>query len=84
MISKTTILNAANGLHARPAGDLVKLAKTFAASNPTLASNGKTVKATSMFGVLSLGLTKGSEITVSAEDAAAAEAMADFIENIKD
>ena len=84
MVSEKVILTAPNGMHARPAGELVKLAKTLD-GKVTLATAVKTVSATSMLGVLSLGLKSGAEITITAEggdEAANASAVVDFIANI--
>ena len=81
MTSKTIIVEAVHGLHARPASELVKLAKSL---NITvfLSASGKQVKASSMLGILSLGLKKGTQLVVSAEGEAENEAVntiADFI-----
>ena len=81
MVSEKVILTAPNGMHARPAGELVKLAKGLD-GKVTLATAVKTVSATSMLGVLSLGLKSGAEITVSAEggsEEANLAAVVDFI-----
>lgn len=57
------------GLHARPATLLVKKASTFK-SEVSIEFNGKKVNAKSLIGILSLGATKDSEVTVitSGED----------------
>jgi phosphotransferase system HPr (HPr) family protein len=84
MIIEKVILTAPNGMHARPAGELVKLAKSLD-GKVTLATAVKSVSATSMLGVLSLGLKSGAEITVTGEggdEAANASAVVDFIANI--
>lgn len=86
MVSEKVILTAPNGMHARPAGELVKLAKGLD-GKVTLATAVKTVSATSMLGVLSLGLKSGTEITVAADggnEAANLGAVVDFIANIVD
>lgn len=84
MVSENIILTAPNGMHARPAGELVKLAKSLD-GKVTLATAVKSVSATSMLGVLSLALKSGAEITVTAEggdEAANLRAVVDFIANI--
>lgn len=86
MVSEKVILTAPNGMHARPAGELVKLAKGLD-GKVTLATAVKTVSATSMLGVLSLGLKSGAEITVMADggnEAANLSAVVEFIKNIVD
>ncbi len=54
------------GIHARPGGDLVKTAKTFA-SSITLACNGKTADAKRLIAVMSLGAKQGHLLTVTVE-----------------
>ena len=81
MIIEKVILTAPNGMHARPAGELVKLAKSLD-GKVTLATEVKSVSATSMLGILSLGLKSGAEITVTAEggnEEANLTAVVDFI-----
>lgn len=64
-----TILNE-EGLHARPAGILVKAASAFE-SNIEINS----VNAKSIMSVMSLGLTKDAEVTLKAEGTDAEEAL---------
>jgi len=70
------------GIHARPAGILVKEAAAFPCSI-TITKGDKTVDAKRILAVMSLGVKCGEEITVSAdgenEDAAVA-AMQKFLE----
>ena len=65
MVSKKVVVNNATGLHARPATLLVKKASSFK-SNVRIEFNGKEANVKSLIGVLSLGVTKDSEITVMA------------------
>lgn len=55
------------GIHARPAGMLAKLAKSFDDTVLTLTKGGKTVKLTQLMQLMSLGIRHGDEVTVSAE-----------------
>ena len=55
------------GIHARPAGMLVKEAKAFADTVVTITKNGTTVKATQLMKLMSLGVKKGDVVTVAAE-----------------
>ena len=71
MVSEKIVLTAPNGMHARPAGDLVKLAKGLD-GKVMLATAVKSVNASSMLAVLSLGLKSGTEITVTADGEAKA------------
>ena len=57
------------GIHARPAGMLVKEAKAFADTVVTITKNGTTVKATQLMKLMSLGVKKGDVVTVAAEGA---------------
>lgn len=56
------------GIHARPAGVLVKEASAFR-SNITLTKDGKEVDAKKILGVMGLGVKKGAEVTVKADGA---------------
>ena len=71
------------GIHARPAGLLVKEAKKFA-SECTITKDGKTKKLTQLMMLMSLGVKQGDVVTVTAEGAdeeAAAAALKEFFEN---
>lgn len=68
------------GIHARPAGNLVKEAKKFT-SKITVESQGKTADATRLMALMGLGVKKNMEVTVQVEgedEAAAAAAMETF------
>lgn len=54
------------GLHARPAGLLVKFVKQFK-SDIKLEQNGKSASAKALMGVIGLGALCGSKITVTIE-----------------
>ncbi len=62
---KLKLLNE-EGMHARPAGILVKRVSQYQAKIQ-LNFNGKSVNAKSLLSIMSLGLTANSEFTVSAE-----------------
>lgn len=70
------------GIHARPATLLVQSASKFA-SDVQLSYNGKEVNLKSIMGVMSLGIGKGAEITISAEGADEKEAIAGLTETLK-
>ncbi|ANZ94617.1 MULTISPECIES: phosphocarrier protein HPr [Brochothrix] len=70
------------GIHARPATLLVQSASKFA-SDVQLGYNGKDVNLKSIMGVMSLGIGKGAEITISAEGADEKEAIAGLTETLK-
>ena len=68
------------GIHARPAGMLVKEAKNFA-SECTITKDGKTKKLTQM--LMSLGVKQGDTVTVAAngeDEDAAIETLKAFFE----
>ncbi|MXX01162.1 MAG: HPr family phosphocarrier protein [Acidimicrobiia bacterium] len=71
-----TITNPA-GLHARPAAEFVKRAKA-SASKITVTSGDKTVDAKSMLGILKLGATQGTTISVEVDGDDADQVIADF------
>ena len=61
--SRTVTLVNADGLHARPAAELVKLASTF---TPKVTVNGTDAK--SLLSIMSLGLTKGATVEIASDD----------------
>lgn len=63
------------GIHARPAGLLVKEAGKFQ-SAVTLKCNGKSGDAKRIFGIMGMGIKKNDEVTVEASGADEAEAIA--------
>lgn len=70
------------GLHARPAGAVVKKAGEFA-SKITLEKEGKAIDAKRLLAVLSLGAKQGDQLTITAEGAdeeAAVAAVKEVIE----
>ena len=86
MVSKEVIVNNGTGLHARPATLLVKKASSFK-SDVSIEFNGKKANVKSLIGVLSLGVTKGANITVTAngdDETLAAEEIAKLIETLED
>lgn len=69
------------GIHARPAGLLSKLAKSFPGTIVTVTKAGKSVKASQLMKLMNMGIKQGDEITVSVEgvaEEAAAETMEKF------
>ena len=55
------------GIHARPAGLLVKAAKAYPDTTITLVKGEKSAKATQLMKLMGLGVKGGDEITVTAE-----------------
>ena len=73
------------GIHARPAGILVKQASGYA-SAITITKGDKNADAKRIFGVMGLGVKTGEEVTITAEgadeDTAIAELETFFKENL--
>lgn len=71
------------GIHARPAGELVKTAKQFACSIK-LTKDGKTGDCKKIFGIMGLAVKCGQEVTLTFEgedEDAACEAVKTFMQN---
>lgn len=66
MVSKNIQVNNQVGLHARPATFFIQKSSEFK-SGIWVEKNDRRVNAKSLLGVLSLGITKGTEITVIAD-----------------
>lgn len=71
------------GIHACPAGQLAKVAKSFEPTVISITKEGKTVKASQLMKLMGLAIKKGHEITITAEgerEEEAAAAMKKFLE----
>lgn len=66
------------GIHARPAGLLLKLAKSFPDTTITITNAGTTVRATQMIKLMNMGIKLGDVVTVTAVGASEKEAIAAF------
>jgi phosphocarrier protein len=69
MKSFSYVIKDAEGIHARPAGELVKLAKSFK-SSVTIAKGEKSGNAAKIFAVMGLGAKQGEQVdlTIEGED----------------
>ena len=75
------VITDPEGIHARPAGELVKAAKEFAA-NITLTKDGKSGDCKRIFGIMGLAVKNGQEVTLTFEgedEEAAYEAVSQFM-----
>lgn len=72
----TYVIEDELGIHARPAGLLSKLAKSFPDTAVTVSKRDRTVKASQLMKLMNLGIKKGDEVTVAADGAAEEEAIA--------
>lgn len=68
------------GIHARPAGLLVKLVKSLDAA-VQISKGEKTADAGKLMAVMGLAAKKGDEITVACDDEGALEKVKEFLEN---
>ncbi len=69
------------GIHARPAGQLVKKCSEFE-SAVTIEKDGKSADAKRIFGIMGLAVKQGNEITVKtdgSDESEAADAIASFL-----
>ena len=83
MISRSITISNSVGLHARPATFFVQKANSFK-SSIWVEKEDCRVNAKSLLGVLSLGITKGSSITLiadGADEAAAIEGLTALVES---
>lgn len=80
MTSFNYIITDEIGIHARPAGMLVKAAKAFS-SKIVIKANGKEAEATKLMAIMGLGVKNGDGITVEVtgdDEAVAAVKMEEF------
>ena len=82
MISKEIVVQNQVGLHARPATFFIQKANEFT-SGIWISKDDRKVNAKSLLGVLSLGVTRGTSITVIA-DGADEEAAVNELANLVD
>lgn len=66
MVSQKFVINNESGLHARPAGELAKVAMKCQ-SNVWLMTGGKKVQAKSILNLMAAAIKKGTEIEVVCE-----------------
>ena len=86
MVEKTVVVNNETGLHARPAAALVQFVKNFD-GDVELIKDGKTANAKSIFNVMALGISKGTEVTVrinGENEEENLEKLVEIIENLAD
>lgn len=81
MLSKDVIVQNQVGLHARPATFFIQKANNFKASI-WVSKDERKVNAKSLLGVLSLGIIKGTTITITADGEDEAEAIDNLVELI--
>ena len=83
MTSKTVTIRNSIGLHARPATFFIRKANDFK-SSVWVEKDERRVNAKSLLGVLSMGIAKGTSVTILADgpdEEAAVKALDDLIQN---
>ncbi len=83
MTEATMTIENKTGIHARPASIFVQTASKFK-SKVQIKAKGKTVDAKSILMIMSMGLVKGTEITIAADgpdEADAVKALQDLVES---
>lgn len=78
MVSKSVVVLNQVGLHAKTATLFIQKANEFKAAI-WVEKDARRVNAKSLLGVLSLGITRGTEITLSADGADEAEALSSLL-----
>ena len=81
MYTKEIVVQNQVGLHARPATFFIQKANEFK-STVWIAKEERKVNAKSLLGVLSLGITRGTQVTISAEGADETEAVDNLVDLI--
>ena len=74
MPERTVQIVNKNGIHARPAAEIVKLAAKFQ-SDVQISRNGRKVNAKSIMGVMMLAAGKGAKVTLEIDGPDEAQAM---------
>ena len=70
------------GIHARPAGLLVKAAAAFKDTTIEISSNGKKADVKRIMAIMSMGVKQGAEVTVTCEGADEDAAMKKLISRL--
>ena len=76
------VITDPEGIHARPAGLLVKAAKEFVC-DVKIAKDGKAMNCKAIFGIMGLGVKKGEEVTITfdgEDEDAAYESISTFMQ----
>lgn len=86
MLTSSFEIKNPTGLHARPAAELCALSKKFS-SAITITCEGKSINPRSVVSILTGGVSCGKTVEVRIEgddETEAMEALADFLENLKE
>ena len=86
MVEKNITVKNETGLHARPAASLVQFVKNFDGTVEII-KDGKIANAKSIFNVMALGISKGTDITLRIDgdnEQENLDKLVEFIENLAD
>lgn len=86
MLSEKVVLTAPNGLHARPASEMVAMIKAMD-GRIRLTVGVRSVNGASMLSVMSLGIKSGTMVEVTAEggdEAGNLQRVTEFIRNVRE
>ncbi len=78
----TYVITDPEGIHARPAGELIKAAKNFSCAIK-MTKDGKSGDCKKIFAVMGLGVKNGNEVTITfdgEDEEAACEAISKFMQ----
>ncbi|OPJ57984.1 HPr family phosphocarrier protein [Clostridium oryzae] len=81
MEKKVSIINE-SGLHIRPASNFVKVASKYKSNIEIIYGNSK-INGKSIMGIMSLGVTKGNEIIISAKGEDEEKALNELVELVE-
>lgn len=86
MAERKVVVANETGLHARPAASLVQFVKNYP-GEVKIIKDGKEANAKSIFNVMSLGIAKGTEITLVVEgvdEEKFADELVEFVNNLSE
>ncbi len=75
---KTVIIQNESGLHARPCSQIMNMVKDVA-GEVYLVKEGVPYNAKSIMGLMSMGVTKGTQLTIECPDEVVAESLYQFL-----
>ncbi|GAA5148191.1 HPr family phosphocarrier protein [Microbacterium pseudoresistens] len=79
MPRRTVTIHAADGMHARPVAELVRLTTAYGAPVTLTTADGVEVELASILAVMELALGQGDEVVLSTADSPRAETLLDAL-----
>lgn len=80
---KSVIIQNESGLHARPCSHIANLVKD-ASCDVSLIKEGKAYNAKSIMSLMSMGVSKGTELSIDCQDEALAGELYQFLSNLSE